>query len=47
MDIVEEDVVLFFKNIICIVDDKDIDKFNCNEWDVENVLILCKDIVRE
>ena len=31
----------------CIADDKDIDKFNCNERDAENALILCKDIVRE
>ncbi len=31
MDIAEEDVVLPLKNIIRIADDKDIDKFNCNE----------------
>ena len=47
MDIAEEDVVLPLKNIIRIADDKDIDKFNCNERDAENALILCKDIVRE
>ena len=47
MDIAEEDVVLPLKNIIRVADDKDIDKFNCNERDAENALILCKDIVRE
>ncbi|MUK60173.1 signal peptidase II, partial [Pseudomonas aeruginosa] len=39
--------MLPLKNIIRIADDKDIDKFNCNERDAENALILCKDIVRE
>ncbi len=47
MDIAEEDVVLPLANMIPIADDKDIDKFNCNERDAENALILCKDIVRE
>ena len=42
MDIAEEDVVLPLKNIIRVADDKDIDKFNCNERDAENALILCK-----
>ena len=46
MDIAEEDVVLPLKNIIRVADDKDIDKFNCNERDAENALILCKDIVK-
>ncbi len=47
MDIAEEDVVLPLKNIISLMSRRISDKFNCNERDAENALILCKDIVRE